>query len=116
MTATLASHILDAIRDHLHLHVGFYQWTRDDGVSLWVCSARDDEGQRWVAKHEDFYGAAALVRPWRKVPQHGPTSSASLSGDLSGSIPRCGAKRIKGRRALEILDQQNHSQCPKTED
>ena len=28
------------IRDHLHLHVGFCQWTRDDGVSLWVCSAR----------------------------------------------------------------------------
>ena len=32
MTATLASHILDAIRDHMHLHVGFCQWTRDDGV------------------------------------------------------------------------------------
>ena len=32
MTATLASHILDCIRDHLHLHVGFCQWTRDDGV------------------------------------------------------------------------------------
>ena len=31
MTATLASHILDAIRDHMHLHVGFCQWTRDDG-------------------------------------------------------------------------------------
>ncbi|MCH7792796.1 MAG: hypothetical protein IID31_11030 [Planctomycetes bacterium] len=30
MTATLASHILDAIRDHMHLHVGFCQWTRDD--------------------------------------------------------------------------------------
>ena len=49
MTATLASHILDAIRDHLHLHVGFCQWTRDDGVLLWVCSARCTDGQRWVA-------------------------------------------------------------------
>ena len=39
MTATLASHILDCIRDHMKLHVGFCQWTRDDGVSLWVCSA-----------------------------------------------------------------------------
>ena len=45
MTATLASHILDAIRDHMHLHVGFYQWTREDGVVLWVCSARDNEEQ-----------------------------------------------------------------------
>ncbi|MCH7791698.1 MAG: hypothetical protein IID31_05390 [Planctomycetes bacterium] len=45
MDAPLASHILD----HLHLHVGFCQWTRDDGVSLWVCSARDNDGQRWVA-------------------------------------------------------------------
>ena len=49
VTATLASHILDAIRDHMELHVGFCQWTRDDGVSLWVCSARDNDGQRWVA-------------------------------------------------------------------
>jgi len=47
---TLASHILDAIRDHMKLHVGFCQRTRDDGVSLWVCSARDNDGQRWVAK------------------------------------------------------------------
>ena len=60
MTTTLASHLLDAIRDHLHLHVGFCQWTRD-GVSLWVCSARDNDGQRWVAKHEDFYGAAVVL-------------------------------------------------------
>ncbi|MCH7792793.1 MAG: hypothetical protein IID31_11015 [Planctomycetes bacterium] len=44
---TLAS----TIRDHLHLHVGFCQWTRDDGVMLWVCAARDNDGQRWVAKH-----------------------------------------------------------------
>ena len=35
----LASHILKAIRDHMKLHVGFCQWTRDDGVSLWVCTA-----------------------------------------------------------------------------
>ena len=61
MTATLAGHILDAIRDHMELHVGFYQWTRDDGVSLWVCSARDNDGQQWVAKHEDFYGAAVAL-------------------------------------------------------
>ena len=46
MTAALASHILDAISDHMELHVGYCQWTRDDGVSLWVCSARDDDGQR----------------------------------------------------------------------
>ena len=47
----------------MKLHVGFYQWTRDDGVLLWVCSARDNDGQRWVAKHEDLYGAAvALAR------------------------------------------------------
>ena len=50
MDASLASHILDAIRDHMHLHVGCCQWTRDDGVSLWVCSARDNDGQRWVAQ------------------------------------------------------------------
>ena len=65
MTATLASHILDAIRNHVRLHVGFCQWTRDDGVSLYVCSVRDNQGQRWVAKHGDFNGAdvalAALV-------------------------------------------------------
>ena len=54
MTATLASHILDCIRDHMHLRVGFCQWTRDDEISLWVCSPRDNEGQRWVAKYEDF--------------------------------------------------------------
>ena len=54
MTTTLAAHILHAIHDHMHLHVGFYQRTRDDGVSLWVCSARDNDGQRWVAKYEDF--------------------------------------------------------------
>ncbi len=57
---TLASHILDAIRAHMKLHVGFCQWTRDDGVSLWVCSARNN-GQRWVAKYEDFYGAAVAL-------------------------------------------------------
>ncbi len=61
MTAALASHILDAIRDHRHMHVEFYQWTRDDGVSLCVCSARDNDGQRWVAKHEDFYDAAVAL-------------------------------------------------------
>ncbi len=61
MDTTLASHILDAIRDHMKLHVGFCQRTRDDGVSLWVCSARDNDGQRWVAKHEDFYGAAVAL-------------------------------------------------------
>ena len=49
MTATLASYILDCIHDHMRLHVGFCQWTSDDGVSLWVCSARDNGGQRWVA-------------------------------------------------------------------
>ena len=58
---TLASHILDAIRDHMKLHVGSCQWTRDDGVVLWVCSARDSDGQRSVAKHEDFYGAAVAL-------------------------------------------------------
>ena len=61
VTAHLASHILDAIRDQMHLHIGFCQWTRDDGVSLWVCSARDNDGQRWVAKHEDFYSAAVAL-------------------------------------------------------
>lgn len=61
MTAALASHILAAIRDHMKLHVGFCQWTRHDGVSLWACSARDNDGQRWVAKHESFYGAAVAL-------------------------------------------------------
>ena len=61
MTATLASHILDAIRDCMKLHVGFCRWSRDDGVSLWVCSARDNEGQRRLAKHEDFYGVAVAL-------------------------------------------------------
>ena len=42
----------------MNIHVGFYQWTRDDGVVLWVCSPRDNDGQRWVARHEVFYGAA----------------------------------------------------------
>ena len=32
MTAAVASNILDAARDHMNLHVGFCQWTRDDGV------------------------------------------------------------------------------------
>ena len=34
----------------MHMHVGFYQWNRNDGVSLWVCSARDNDGQRWVER------------------------------------------------------------------
>ena len=46
VTAALASHILDAIRDHMRLHVGFCQWTRDDGVALRICAARDNDGQR----------------------------------------------------------------------
>ena len=46
MTAILASYILDCIHDHMRLHVGFCQWTSDAGVSLWVCSARDNDGQR----------------------------------------------------------------------
>ena len=58
MTAQLASTILDTIRDSLGLHVGFVQWMNDDGVLLWVCDARDNDGQRWVSKHEDFYKAA----------------------------------------------------------
>ena len=28
---------------------------------LWVCSARDNDGQRWVAKHEDFHSAAVAL-------------------------------------------------------
>ena len=43
------------------MHVGFCHCTRDDRVSLWVCSARDNDGQRWVAEHEDFYGAAVAL-------------------------------------------------------
>ena len=46
MTATLASHILDAIRDHMKLHVGFCQWMPDDGVSLLVVSAPQHDGRR----------------------------------------------------------------------
>ena len=61
MTSTLASTILDTIRDSLRLHVGFCRWSDDDGDLLWVCSARDNDGQRWVAKHEDFYGAAVAL-------------------------------------------------------
>ena len=48
---TLASHILDTIRDSLRLHVGFCRWRSDRGDLLWVVSARDNDGQRWVAKH-----------------------------------------------------------------
>ena len=65
MTATLASHILDAIRDSLKLHVGFCRWSDDVGNLFWVFSARDNDGQRWAAKQEDFYlavcGLAELV-------------------------------------------------------
>ncbi len=56
MTAHLASTILDTIRDHLHLHVGFYRWSDDVGNLFWVVSARDNDGQRWVAKHGSVGG------------------------------------------------------------
>ena len=62
MTATLASHVLDCIRDHMRACTfGSASGHRDDEVSLWVCSARDNDGPRWVAKHEDFYGAAGAL-------------------------------------------------------
>ncbi|MCH8271388.1 MAG: hypothetical protein IH985_09300 [Planctomycetes bacterium] len=67
MDTALASHILDALRDHMHLHVGFCQWTRDDGVSLWVCSARDNDGQRWVAGGES---AKARIRSHARGDTH----------------------------------------------
>ena len=81
MTATLASHILDAIRDHMKLHVGFCQWTRDDGVSLWVCSARDNEGQRWVAKHE--WGRVEWCR-WRSAHEHAGSELAGGAVAVGG--------------------------------
>lgn len=56
MSNTIASHVLDAIRDHMRLHVGFCRWSDDVGGLWWVVSARDNDGQRWVSKHEDFYG------------------------------------------------------------
>ena len=51
MSNALASTILDTIRDSLKLHVGFCRWSDDVGNLLWVVSARDNDGQRWVAKH-----------------------------------------------------------------
>ena len=37
----------------------------DDGELSWVVSARNNDGERWVARHEDFYyavcGLAELV-------------------------------------------------------
>ena len=57
MNNALASTIIDTIRDSLELHVGFCQWMNDDGELLWVVSARDNDGERWVSKHEDFYFA-----------------------------------------------------------
>ena len=65
MNGPLASTILDTIRDSLKLHVEFCRWSDDLGNLFWVVSARDNDGQRWVAKHEDFYlavrGLAELV-------------------------------------------------------
>ena len=61
MTGSLGSSILDTIRDSLRLHVGFYRWRSDHGDLLWVVSARDNDGQRWVAKHEDFYSATVAL-------------------------------------------------------
>ena len=44
---------------------GFCQWMNDHGDLLWVVSARDNDGKRWVSRHEDFYlavcGLAQLV-------------------------------------------------------
>ena len=50
MSNTLASTLLDTIRDSLHLHVGFCRWSDDLGNLFWVVSARDNDGPRWVAK------------------------------------------------------------------
>ncbi len=65
MSNTLASTIIDTTRDSLRLPVGFCRWSDDLGNLFWVVSARDNDGQRWVAKHEDFYlavcGLAELV-------------------------------------------------------
>ena len=33
----------------------------NDALSLRICPTRDNDGQRWVAKHEDFYGAAVAL-------------------------------------------------------
>ena len=68
MSTTLASHILDAIRDHMHLHVGFCLWTRDDGVMLRVCSARSPTGSGGWRRGAD-------VVPTPSTPDSDPESS-----------------------------------------
>ena len=61
----LTSYILDTIRDSLRLHVGFCLWSDDICNLFWVVSARDNDGERWICRHEDFYlavcGLAQLV-------------------------------------------------------
>ncbi len=44
-------------------HTKTCQRTRDDRAFLRIRPARENDSQRWAAKHEDFYGAAvALAR------------------------------------------------------
>ena len=61
MNGPMGSIVLDTIRDSLRLHVGFCRWSDDLGNLFWVVSARDNDGQRWVAKHEDFYLAVCRL-------------------------------------------------------
>ena len=61
----LGSTLLDTILDSLELHVGLCRWSDDVGNLFWVVSARNNAGERWICRHEDFYlavcGLAELV-------------------------------------------------------
>lgn len=62
MSATAANSLLRQLQRSFHVHVGEVQYfDYEAGARLWMLSAADNAGVRWIAKHEDYYNAACLL-------------------------------------------------------
>jgi hypothetical protein len=53
--------LLDTIRRSLGLHLGEVRFVTSDGEHLWLVEAVSNSGERWIAKHPDYGGAALAL-------------------------------------------------------
>ena len=94
MIGTLASHMLDAIRDHLHLHVGFCRWSDDLG-ELFLCPLRSRRQRAALGGPAPFVARLRELRPEIRpesatiaLPSHGLCLKPGVaSGRLANAHP-----------------------------
>jgi hypothetical protein len=62
VSVSAASALLRQLQASFHVHLGEVQYfDYEAGARLWLLSAADNSGVRWVAKHEDYYKAACML-------------------------------------------------------